>query len=111
MNNNEYLRGSICLSDIPKELITTHVCKDGVERKYLSIAVMARRTPKSYQNEHGERTITHYITCAPPKEQQKDGVNYFIADLETKQFHQNAGAAPAMGDMAPQFGNASDLPF
>ena len=38
----EILIGSICLSDIPKEVIKAVECKDGQTRKYLNVAIIER---------------------------------------------------------------------
>ena len=70
----DFLTGSICLSAVPKELFKKVMCKDGVERIYLSIKVGRRRDEK-YGN-------THYISCEPPKEERRDGVNYFCGDMK-----------------------------
>lgn len=59
---SDLLLGSICLSDIPKELITTG--KNG--KKYLSIAVSERR-------EEGQYGDTHNIIVSKPKDQRADG--------------------------------------
>lgn len=64
-------KGSICLTDIPKELITT--ANNG--KKYLNVYVNERKTP-------GKFGATHYIKCAVKKADQKPDVNYFIGDLQ-----------------------------
>ena len=66
------LRGSICLSDIPKELIKKVKCKDGKERCFLNFAIFKRKEPATY---------THFMSCAPKREERKEGVRYIIADL------------------------------
>lgn len=70
------LLGSICLSDIPRSEIKKVMCKDGKERMYLNIAVIERK-------EKGQYGDTHFISCAPRKEERKEGVNYIIGDLKT----------------------------
>lgn len=102
-----YLRGSICLTDIPRELIKEFQCKDGKKRKYLDIAILSRREPKTFTNEHGSRTLTHYVSCRPAPAQCVDGVNYFIGDLETKAF----GAQGTQQPSAPAAEDNNDLPF
>ncbi len=42
------LRGSICLSDIPKELIKKVKCKDGKERCFLNFAIFKRKEPATF---------------------------------------------------------------
>lgn len=73
------LTGSICLSDIPREQMKKVMCKDGKERIFLNIFVGEKREPQTF----GTRTYTHYVSCAPRKEERTDGVNYYIGDLET----------------------------
>lgn len=103
---NNYFKGSICLTDIPKELIKSYQCKDGNIRKYLDIAVMPRREPKVIQTENGEMRKTHYITCAPPKDKQVDGQNYFLGEMEERTFGNPSQPVSAV----PQ-SNHDDLPF
>lgn len=69
------LYGSICLTDIPKELITTG--KNG--KKYINIEVRERQQVGRYGD-------THYIKAACRKEQQVEGVKYFIGDLKPSKF-------------------------
>lgn len=69
------LIGSICLSDIPRSEMKKVVCRDGVERVYLNIAVVERK-------EKGERGDTHFITCEPKRELRKEGVKYIIGNLK-----------------------------
>lgn len=71
------LRGSICLSDIPKELIKKVKCKDGKERCFLNFAIFKRKEPATF----GDITYTHFMSCAPKKEERKEDVRYIIADL------------------------------
>src|SRR5574344_1221017 len=96
------LIGSICLSNIPKEQIKKVKCKDGIERLYLNVAVCEKK-------EKGRFGDTHFLTCAPKKEERKDGVNYIIGDL--KQWEQ-ANVAPTTEEIegAP-VSDDTDLPF
>lgn len=80
METNLY--GSICLSDIPKELIVT--AKNG--KKYLNIQVNARREVSQYG-------MTHYIKAATRKEQRREGVNYYIGELKPS-LYQGDGQQP-----------------
>ena len=81
-SNYSILTGSICLTDIPKDRIKRVICKDGKERCYLNVSVIARKTP----NKINDRTYTHFLSCAPRKEERREGVNYIIGDLETRVF-------------------------
>ena len=95
--------GSICLSDIPKELITTG--KNG--KKYLNIEVGERRQPSQYG-------ATHYVKASVKAEQRQEGVNYYSGDLKPSRFDQVAQSAdvpmpPPQMFEAPN--NYGDLPF
>ena len=70
-NNNESLFGSICLTDIPKELIKTG--KNG--KKYLSVVVNKRR-------EAGQYGHTHYIKAYAKKGTIDPNVNLYIGELK-----------------------------
>lgn len=109
---NSILTGSICLSDIPRELIKKVMCKDGKERAFVNVAVITKKTPQTFTNNGEPRTYTHFISCAPKKEDRKEGVNYIIADLETRVFTPQAPTAEDVANapaMAP--GDDLDLPF
>lgn len=95
----ENLYGSICLTDIPKELIT--VGKNG--KKYLNVVINARREVSQYGH-------THYIKAYCKKELQRSGVNYFIGDLKPSQMRpQQAGTG--YGQVANVQPDNDDLPF
>ncbi len=112
MTENSILTGSICLSDIPREQMKKVKCRDGVERVFLNVAVIARKTPQTFDDGDRKRTLTHFISCSPKKEERIDGVKYIIGDLETRTF----GLAPAQLPSVSDIDNAptaddSDLPF
>lgn len=69
---NLVLTGSICLSDIPKELIKK-VESNG--KLYLSLAVMELAEPSKFGD-------THFISCAPKKEERIEGRNYIIGNFK-----------------------------
>ena len=107
MSNNKFYTGSICLTDIPKELIATG--NNG--KKYLNIAIFAN---KDGANQWGN---THYMTCAPKKEERVEGVNYIIGNLkerggESANLVDNINA-PKGEETAAQSASGSDddLPF
>ncbi|WP_275441023.1 hypothetical protein [Lepagella muris] len=79
-DNNSFLSGSICLTDIPKSQIKRVMCKDGKERAFLNIAIFAKKQPQTF----GDRTYTHFVSCAPKAEEREEGVNYIMGDLETR---------------------------
>lgn len=110
--NNSILTGSINLTDIPKDQIKKVLCKDGVTRAFLNVAVITKKQPQTFTNNGESRTYTHFISCAPKKEERKDGVNYIIGDLETRTF---TPQAPTTEDVAnaPSYGADENpaLPF
>lgn len=67
------LKGSICLTDIPKDLIVT--ANNG--KKYLNIFIRSRKEPSKYGK-------THYIRCS---KKLNDAVVY-IGDLEPNEQQQ-----------------------
>ena len=69
------LIGSICLSNIPRSEMKKIMCKDGKERVFLNVAVVERKEPSQFGD-------THFITCAPKKEERQEGVNYIFGDLK-----------------------------
>lgn len=98
----EVITGSICLSNIPKDLIKEIECKNGVKRKYLNLAVIELKEVSQYGH-------THFISCAPRKEERKDGVNYIIGDMKR---YEPTPSTPTQEqiDAAPP-SNTDDLPF
>lgn len=87
------LYGSICLSDIPQELVREG--KNG--KKYLSVEVSARKNVGAYGD-------THYIKALCRKEQRREGVNYFIGDLKPSKFggQGNQPQTPVQGYTPPE---------
>lgn len=68
--------GSICLSDIAA---TGQAKKASNGKIYLNISIRERR-------EVGERGDTHYITCAPKKDERVDGVNYIVGNIKPSEW-------------------------
>lgn len=101
-----YITGSICLSDIPKSQIKAVTHKDGTVKKYLNIKLGERK-------EVGKRGETHYISCAPKKEEKIEGEKYFIGSAK---LHDPQPSTPSFDDVnnapiAPDNGDDSGLPF
>lgn len=84
------LKGSICLTDIPKELIVQSE-KNG--KKYLNIMVCERQEVSQFGN-------THYIRLAA----KKDDKTVYIGDL--KPYELQGQPAPQ-----PEEAQDDDLPF
>lgn len=110
-DNNSILTGSICLTDIPRDQMRKVMCKDGKERIYLNIAVITKKTPQTFTNNGTSRTYTHFVTCAPKKEERVDGVNYILGDLETRTFAPVNAPTPEDIASAPAVAPNEDLPF
>lgn len=108
---SEILTGSICLTDIPRDVIKRVTCRDGKERCYLNIAVVPRREPQSFTNGGRTRTYTHFISCAPVPDKRVEGVNYFIGDLETRSASQPTATAQQTATQTAQPSSDPDLPF
>lgn len=95
------LFGSICLSDIPRELIRTSE-KNG--KKYITISVQARRAPSQYG-------YTHNIKAYAKRGEVPEGTNLFIGELKPSQYQDSyqqpvqtaPTAQPAPQDDEPPF--------
>lgn len=96
--------GSLCLTDIPKELITTG--KNG--KKYLNIEIGERRQPSQFG-------ATHYVKASVKAEQKRDGVNYYIGDLKPSRYDNNQPSQQTAPETPQQAFNQpnddGDLPF
>ncbi len=105
---SQLITGSICLSNIPKEVIKKIECKDGVTRAFVNIAIFERREPITF----GDRTYTHSVSCAPKKEERVDGVNYYIGDLSSREVGEQKQPTPEQIDQAQAIADDDDLlPF
>lgn len=101
------LFGSICLSDIPKELITT--AKNG--KKYLNIEIKQMRQPSQFGH-------THTVKASVKRDERKEGVNYYIGNLKLSKYGNDGEAQETQGAtpvaQAPEYdtpNNPNDLPF
>ncbi len=99
--------GSLCLTDIPKELITT--ARNG--KKYLNIEVNERREVSQYG-------ATHSVRCSVRKDEIREGVNYYIGELKPSKFGNDkpntAALTPSNAQSVQTFTQADDdgvLPF
>ncbi len=97
------LFGSICLSDIPRELIHTNE-KNG--KKYLTVVINERRTPSNYG-------YTHYIKAYAKKGEAPEGVNLYIGELKASQYGSNSQSQQQPQSPVPPVPQSSDddLPF
>ena len=77
------LYGSICLTDIPRELFR----KADNGKVYLNLRIYERKEPGKFGH-------THVANCAPRKDEQKEGVNYFCGDFKVSEPQQYAPPTP-----------------
>ena len=110
----QVLNGSICLSDIPKELIKRIECKDGKTRLFLNIRVVERKEPITFGSGDGARTFTHFIAAGCRQEEQVEGKKYIWGDL--KPYEQAASYAPPTDEelknaLSMTDDDENDLPF
>lgn len=91
--------GSICLTDV----VSTGQARKAENGKiYLNIAVRERK-------EVGEYGDTHFITCAPKKEERLEGVNYIIGNLKPSKFDNAAPTPEQIAEMP--VADVTGLPF
>ncbi|WP_308764899.1 hypothetical protein [uncultured Bacteroides sp.] len=100
------LFGSICLSEIPREQMKKVICKDGKERIFVNVWVGERKEPATF----GNNTYTHYVSCAPKKEERVEGTNYFLGDLQTYNPQPSTPTVEQVAN-APSVSPEDDLPF
>ena len=93
------LYGSICITDIPKELFR----KADNGKVYLNLRIYERK-------EIGKFGHTHVASCAPRKDEQKEGVNYFCGDFKVSEPQQYAPPTPEQVAAMPP-AEPDDLPF
>lgn len=94
--------GSIELTAIPKEVIKV-VEKDGKKKMFLNFGVLEMDTPSKYGD-------THCITCAPKKEEKKEGVNYLCGHLKPW-VEKEKQEDPAVVAAAPVASESDKLPW
>lgn len=96
----DLIYGSICLSDIPKRLFK----KADNGKVYLNISIHKRK-------EVGKYGHTHFISCAPKKEEQQEGEFYICGDL--KEYAPQNATPPSPEDIAaaPSVTDDDQLPF
>lgn len=106
------LYGSLNLTRVPRELFKKVTLKDGTTATFLNIRIGERKTPLQQETKDGKvRVIDHYVSCAPRKEDQKEGVNYFFGDLtEWKEQPQTKAVSTEDVYSAP-VADDDDLPF
>lgn len=80
--------GSIDLTKLGKivrqhpELVKTVNMKDGTQHKFIGIDVFEKQQADQYGN-------TAYLKVSCKKDQQKEGLNYYLSDLKPSQYGNN----------------------
>ena len=84
------------------ELVKTANMKDGTAHQFINIDVAEKQQTDQYGN-------TAYLKVACKKEQQKQGINYYLCDLKPSQYggQQQQAQQPAQ---QPQ-NDDSEIPF
>ena len=100
----DILFGSLCLSDIPRELIKDVTLKDGTHKKYLNISVVELKTPGKFGH-------THFVSCQPKPEERVEGKNYIFGDLKRYQPVANAPTVEEIEAAPSMMEDDNDLPF
>lgn len=91
--------GSICLTDIPKEIIET----GKNSKKYLNIEVKERRTPSQWGH-------THYIKATDRNKVIADTNRLYIGDLRPSKYN-DAVPIPTASKQQPTESTDPLLPF
>ena len=106
----DYYWGSICLDDIPPEMIKNVTFRNGKVKRYVNIKIKKWGVPV----EHAGTVFTHYITCEPRSDLRVRGKNYKLGNLSGG----SAGAAvpkksavPSGNGGVPPKDGLSGLPF
>lgn len=66
--------GRICLDDIREEFVV----KDSAGKRYVRVNINKRREPSKYGD-------THYIKAYVPKNERREGVNYYIGEAKEQE--------------------------
>lgn len=97
---SDFIIGSLCLSNIPKDKI--RMGKDG--KKYLNICIASRREPDQYENTH-----TIYVSQSEDERNAKAKKSYIGMGRMRNQ--QPVAATPEDIDRMPPAEDVDDLPF
>lgn len=88
------------------ELVKTVNMKDGTQHKFLNIDVNEKQQVDQYGN-------SAYLKVSCKRDEQRQGINYYLCDLKTSQNSNQQSQQPAR--QAPQSSaqndNTDDLPF
>lgn len=108
--------GSIDLSKANKAgQVKKVTLRNGETHLFLQLAIIEKKEPKTFVDDATgkSRTYTHFVTCAPPKDKQVEGTDYYIGDLQTYEpqpieqpTREQIEASPAV-----EFEDSTDLPF
>ena len=85
------------------ELIKTVNMKDGSQHQFLNIDIYEKQQTDQYGN-------TAYVKVSCKKDEQKQGLNYYLCDLRPSKFGDNNQQAQQPVQQ-PQSNSNDDLPF
>ena len=84
--------GSICLDTIPAECIK----RGDNGHLYVQIAIIENDKPIV---KNGEVVSDHFISCAPKKEERKEGAKYIFGNIKTWKERDSIPTAQSINDM------------
>lgn len=109
--------GSINLSKANKAgQVKKVTLRDGTTALFLQLAIIEKKEPKTFTDDKTgrTRTYTHFVSCAPPKDKQVEGVDYFIGDMQTYEpqpLYADTNVSEEDIESADAVGVTDDLPF
>lgn len=98
--------GSIDLTRIPKECFKKVTLKNGEVHIIVNVALWERKEPQTF----GERIFTHLLSCAPKKEERKEGENYICGNFSEMRPKEPQIPTPEQIAAAP-VASPNDFPF
>jgi len=86
------------------ELVKTANMKDGTTHQFISIDINEKKEVDQYGN-------SAYLKVACKKDQQRQGVPYYLCDLKTSQYGSQQQQTQPKEQPAPAADDANALPF
>lgn len=86
------------------ELVKTANMKDGSQHQFLNIDINEKQQTDQYGN-------SAYLKVSCKKDEQKQGLNYYLCDLKTSKYGDNNQQQVQQPVQQPQNNSNDDLPF
>lgn len=86
------------------ELVKVANMKDGSQHKFLNINIDEKQQVDQYGN-------SAYLKVSCKKDEQKQGLNYYLCDLKTSKYGDNNQQQAQQPVQQPQNNSNDDLPF